>query len=64
MRKPMSPMRVTMNAFLPAAAASGLWNQKLMSKYDATPTISQHMNSSNRLLANTRPSIPAANSDR
>ena len=35
-----------------------------MSKYEATPTISQHINNSNKLLANIRPSIPAAKSER
>ena len=32
MRKPTSPIRLTMKAFLPAAAADGLWNQNEMSR--------------------------------
>ena len=37
-RKPASPMRLTMNAFLPASEALCLWNQKPMSRYEQRPT--------------------------
>ena len=40
-RKPASPMRLTMNAFLPAAAFSGSSNQNPISRYEARPTPSQ-----------------------
>ena len=36
-RKPASPMRLVMNAFLPARALSGSSNQKPISRYDARP---------------------------
>jgi len=39
--RPTSPTRLAMKAFFPAVAASGLWNQKAMSRYDARPTPSQ-----------------------
>ena len=38
---PMSPTRLTMNAFLAAAAAECLYCQKPISRYDARPTPSQ-----------------------
>ncbi|MNY27638.1 hypothetical protein D3C86_1615520 [compost metagenome] len=41
--KPTSPMRVTMNAFLAAAFASGLKYQNPTSKKEHTPTSSQKM---------------------
>ena len=40
-RKPTSPMRLTMNAFLPASEALCLWNQKPMRRYEQSPTPSQ-----------------------
>ncbi len=43
-RNPKSPMRLTMNAFLPAAAAESFVNQNPISRYDARPTPSQPMN--------------------
>ena len=43
-RKPQSPMRFTMNAFLPAAAAAGLVNQNEMSRYEDNPTNSHPTN--------------------
>lgn len=39
--RPMSPTRLTRNAFLAAVAALGLCCQKPMSRYDARPTPSQ-----------------------
>jgi hypothetical protein len=44
-RKPKSPMRLTTNAFFPAAAFCRSLNQKPMSRYDASPTPSQPTNS-------------------
>ncbi len=57
-------MRVVMNAFLAAAAAAGLSYQKPISRYDVSPTTSQHINSSSRLLAISRPSIAPAKRER
>ena len=54
MRKPKSPMRLTMKAFLPASAADFFWNQKPMSKYEARPTPSQPTNMTKALPARTR----------
>ena len=42
--RPMSPTRLTMKAFLAAAAADGLCCQKPISRYDARPTPSQPRN--------------------
>ena len=44
-RKPASPMRLTMNAFMPASEALCLWNQKPMRRYEQRPTPSQPTNS-------------------
>src|SRR3954447_19132801 len=41
MAKPMSPTRLTTNAFFAAVAALGLCDQKPMRRYDARPTPSQ-----------------------
>jgi len=60
----MSPMRVVMNAFFAAAAALGLSIQNPISKYDASPTSSQKMNSRSKLLAITTPSIAPEKNDR
>jgi hypothetical protein len=60
-RNPQSPMRLTMNAFFPAAAAEGLVNQKLMSRYDDNPTSSHPTNMSPKLSASTRVNIEAMN---
>ena len=38
---PMSPTRLTTNAFFAAVAAVGLYCQKPINKYDARPTPSQ-----------------------
>src|ERR1043166_7198646 len=43
-RKPKSPLRFTMNAFLPASAFTFSLNQKPMSKYEQSPTPSHPMN--------------------
>ncbi len=63
MSRPRSPSRVTMNAFLAAAAADGRRNQNPMSRYDDTPTSSQKAKSITRLSASTSPSMAAVNSD-
>ncbi len=42
--KPRSPIRVVMKAFLAAAAAAGLSYQKPISRYEVSPTTSQHIN--------------------
>ncbi len=42
---PMSPTRLTTNAFLAAVAATGLYCQKPISRYEARPTPSQPTNS-------------------
>ena len=47
---PMSPTRLTTNAFLAAAAADGLCCQKPISRYDARPTPSQPRNSAEVVL--------------
>ncbi len=39
--RPMSPTRLTMNAFFAAVAADGLCDQNPISRYDARPTPSQ-----------------------
>src|SRR5205823_1947276 len=62
-KNPMSPMRVVMNAFFAAAAALGRSIQNPMSKYEASPTSSQKMNSNNKLLAMTAPSIAPEKND-
>ena len=62
-RKAKSPKRVTMNAFFAAAAAAGRWNQKPISRYEASPTSSQCTNNWSRLEESTSPSIAAVNSD-
>jgi hypothetical protein len=64
MKKPISPIRVVMNAFLAAAAALGFSYQNPINKYEETPTNSQQTNKSKRLLEITRPSMAAANSER
>ena len=61
--RPRSPRRVTMNAFLAAAAAAGRWNQKPIRKYEAAPTSSQKTNSMSRLSARIRPSMAAVKND-
>ena len=44
-RNPKSPMRLTMNAFLPASAFAFSLNQKPMSRYEQSPTPSHPTNS-------------------
>ncbi len=61
--KPTSPTRVVMNAFLAAAAALGLWNQKPINRNEQSPTSSQKMKIIKTLSASTSPSIDAVNSD-
>src|SRR2546426_5302400 len=60
-RNATSPTRVTRNAFFAAAAASGLWYQKPISRYEQSPMISQKIRSWRKLSALTVPSIPVAN---
>ena len=61
--KPTSPSLVTRNAFFAARAASGLRNQKPMSRYELSPTSSQKTNRKTSPDAITSPSIDAVNSD-
>src|SRR5206468_363402 len=61
--KPKSPIRLTTNALSAAAFADGLWYQKPISKYDASPTPSQPKNICTRLSAVTSISIAKLNSD-
>jgi hypothetical protein len=56
-------MRVTRKAFLAAAVADGLWNQKPISRYDERPTSSQKANVDSRLEETTSPSIEAVNNE-
>src|SRR5439155_1326268 len=49
-----------MNAFFAAAAASGLWYQKPINRYEQRPMISQKIRSWRKLSALTVPSIPVA----
>jgi hypothetical protein len=44
MRKPTSPTRLVMNAFLPATAADGRSNQNAMRRYEHSPTPSHPRN--------------------
>ncbi len=60
-RKPASPMRLTMNAFLPAAAFSGSSNQNPISRYDARPTPSQPTNSTSSERPSTSSSMKNRN---
>jgi hypothetical protein len=59
--KPKSPMRLTMNAFLPASAADFFLNQKPMSRYEQRPTPSHPTNITGRLAPSTRMSMNEAN---
>ena len=56
-RNPQSPMRLTMKAFLPAAAAAGRMNQKLMSRYEERPTSSHPTNITAKLSAVIAPTF-------
>jgi hypothetical protein len=55
--KNTSPILLTINALVAALAAWALVYQKLMSKYEQTPTPSQPKNSTTKLSAETRMSI-------
>ncbi len=60
-RNPRSPIRLTTNAFLPAAAATGFSNQNEISRYELSPTSSHPTNSTPKLSPSTRISIEAMN---
>ena len=55
--KPKSPMRLTMNAFLPASAADCLRNQKPIRRYEQRPTPSQPTNITRKLAPSTSTSM-------
>src|SRR5579862_1127030 len=59
--KPKSPMRLTMNALLPALAFAHSLYQKPINAYEHNPTPSQPTNISSRLSASTRVSIAKVN---
>ena len=59
-RKPASPTRLVMNAFLPALALTGSSNQKPISRYDARPTPSQPTN----ITSSERPSTSSSMKNR
>jgi len=54
---------VTRNAFIAAGGAASVSYQKPMSRYEASPMISQHMYISSQSSASTTPSIAAVNSE-
>ena len=56
-RKPRSPIRLVINAFLPASAAESFSYQKPISKYELKPTSSQNTYIKSMLFASTMPSI-------
>jgi hypothetical protein len=58
--KPKSPMRLTMNAFLPASAADFLRCQKPISRYEQRPTPSQPTNITGNDEPSTSTSMNAA----
>ena len=60
-RKPASPMRLKIIAFLPALAALGRSNQKAIRKYEQTPTPSQPRKVITKLPPRTSRSIDATN---
>jgi hypothetical protein len=59
--KPKSPMRLTMNAFLPASEADCFLNQKPMSRYEQRPTPSQPTNITGKFAPSTSTSMNEAN---
>src|SRR5689334_14883887 len=59
--KPQSPMRFTMNAFLPASDADFLTNQKPINRYEQSPTPSQPTNITRKFAPSTSTSMKAAN---
>ena len=58
---PKSPIRLTMNAFLPASEADFLTNQKPISRYEQRPTPSQPTNITRKLAPSTSTSMKLAN---
>src|SRR4051794_19544827 len=58
---PTSPTRLTMKAFLPAAAADFFWYQKPISRYEHKPTPSQPTNITRKFEPSTSTSMNAAN---
>ena len=60
-RKPKSPIRFTIKAFLPALAFSISSNQNPISKYEQSPTPSQPINKIGRLAPRIRMSMEAVN---
>jgi hypothetical protein len=58
---PQSPIRLTMNAFLPASDADCFWNQKPISRYEHRPTPSQPTNMIRKFAPRTSTSMNAAN---
>src|SRR5258707_6488726 len=58
---PKSPMRLTMNAFLPASAADFFSYQNPMRRYEHSPTPSQPTNITTKFAASTSTSMHAAN---
>ena len=62
-RKPKSPTRLTMNAFMLAAIAVGRVYQNPISRYETSPTASQPKNSCSRLFDITSISIAKVNSE-
>ena len=59
--KPQSPMRLTMNAFLPASDALCLWYQKPISRYEQSPTPSHPTNITRNVLPSTSSSMKKQN---
>ena len=58
---PQSPIRLTMNAFLPASEADFFWYQKPISRYEQRPTPSQPTNMTRKFAPRTRTSMNDAN---
>src|SRR5439155_1624238 len=59
--KPKSPMRLTMNAFLPASEAVFFSYQNPINRYEHSPTPSQPTNITRKLAPSTRTSMNDAN---
>ena len=62
--KPKSPTRLVTKALIAASLAERFWNQKPISKYEATPTPSQPKNSWRKSFAVTSASIEKVKNDR
>src|SRR5262245_58003559 len=58
---PKSPIRLTMNAFLPASAADFFWNQNPIRRYEHNPTPSHPTNITRKFAPSTSSSMNAAN---